>query len=58
MDQGEITNAQFASFVKESGYQTDAERLGDSFVFHTLLPPDVDALVDTVVAGAEWYVPT
>ncbi|MFC7586768.1 SUMF1/EgtB/PvdO family nonheme iron enzyme [Nonomuraea antimicrobica] len=29
-----VTNAQFATFVKETGYVTEAERIGWSFVFH------------------------
>jgi len=33
MDQTEITNTQFDKFVKETHYQTDAERAGWSYVF-------------------------
>ncbi len=29
-----VTNAQFSEFVRDTGYQTDAERAGWSFVFH------------------------
>lgn len=29
-----VTNAQFSDFVRDTGYQTDAERVGWSFVFH------------------------
>ena len=29
-----VTNAQFSEFVRDTGYQTDAERVGSSFVFH------------------------
>ena len=29
-----VTNAQFSEFVRDTGYQTDAERTGWSFVFH------------------------
>ncbi|MFO0018752.1 MAG: SUMF1/EgtB/PvdO family nonheme iron enzyme, partial [Alphaproteobacteria bacterium] len=30
-----VTNAQFAEFVKATGYRTEAERFGSSLVFHT-----------------------
>ena len=33
-----VSNAQFARFVTETGYVTDAERYGWSFVFHLFLP--------------------
>ena len=29
-----VSNAQFSDFVRDTGYQTDAERIGWSFVFH------------------------
>lgn len=32
-----ITNSDFKEFVEATGYLTEAERLGDSFVFHSLL---------------------
>ena len=34
-----VTNAQFAAFVDATGYVTEAERFGWSFVFAGLLPP-------------------
>jgi formylglycine-generating enzyme len=34
MDRTTVTNAQFAEFVKASGYKTEAERIGWSYVFH------------------------
>ena len=33
-----VTNAQFAAFVEATGYRTDAEMLGNSFVFSGFLP--------------------
>lgn len=33
-----VTNAEFAVFVVDTGYRTDAERHGDSLVFSRLLP--------------------
>jgi formylglycine-generating enzyme required for sulfatase activity len=35
-----ITNAQFAAFVAATGYETEAERYGASFVFFGFLPAD------------------
>lgn len=49
-----VTNAQFQKFIKETGYQTLAERQGWSFVFHLLLPEEKrkDYLH---AAGAPWW---
>jgi sulfatase modifying factor 1 len=33
-----VTNDQFAAFVAATGYTTDAERFGWSFIFHLLVP--------------------
>lgn len=38
MDKYAVTNAQFARFVEETGYVTDAERYGWSYVFHLFVP--------------------
>lgn len=65
MDATTVTNARFAQFVEATGYVTEAERYGDSFVFHGLLPED-DFFDKAVVAapwwraveGACWYNPT
>jgi sulfatase modifying factor 1 len=48
-----VTNQQFATFVKATGHQTEAERTGWSFVFHQLVA-DPDA-VRGRAAGAEWW---
>ncbi|MFW5846367.1 MAG: SUMF1/EgtB/PvdO family nonheme iron enzyme, partial [Planctomycetota bacterium] len=37
IDRSHVTNRQFAAFVKASGYVTEAERFGWSFVFHNQL---------------------
>lgn len=60
-----ISNKQFAKFVKSTDYQTDAERLGDSFVFRGFLTPadwqNYPAIVETpwwlLVQGANWRHP-
>ena len=63
MDAFAVTNARFAAFVAASGYQTDAERFGWSFVFRDFLPPDQPAQsADATpwwckVDGACWHAP-
>ena len=62
-----VTNGQFATFVKVTGYVTDAERLGWSFVFAGLctLQARASVLSGTIpdapwwlpVAGASWRAP-
>lgn len=64
MDTTTVTNARFQAFVAETGYVTDAERLGDSLVFQGLLPkgtPPSRAIAETpwwrVIEGANWRNP-
>jgi formylglycine-generating enzyme len=53
IDRYAVTNAAFAHFVEATGWVTDAERFGWSFVFAGLLPADFP---DTRgVVGAEWW---
>ncbi|TWJ11589.1 formylglycine-generating enzyme required for sulfatase activity [Stackebrandtia albiflava] len=62
-----VTNARFAAFVKATGYVTEAEREGWSYVFHTSATPlarrslVAGSLPDTPwwlpVAGASWRAP-
>ncbi|MCJ8287584.1 formylglycine-generating enzyme family protein [Halomonas sp.] len=48
-----VTNAQFAAFVEDTGFVTEAERLGWSFVFHRQVAGNVR---DTLgVASLEWW---
>jgi formylglycine-generating enzyme required for sulfatase activity len=48
-----VTNAEFADFVAATGYETDAERFGWSFVFAGLLPDDFPPTRG--VAHAPWW---
>jgi formylglycine-generating enzyme len=50
-----VTNARFASFVKATGYVTEAERFGWSFVFHLLLSPRQLRTADRAVSAAPWW---
>jgi formylglycine-generating enzyme required for sulfatase activity len=50
-----VSNRQFGSFVAATGYTTDAERFGWSFVFYGYVPP---SLRDTVIHSpqdAPWW---
>ncbi len=53
LDSRAVTNRDFAAFVAATGFRTEAEREGWSFVFGGLLPDDFP---DTRgVVGAEWW---
>ncbi|MFE0026157.1 formylglycine-generating enzyme family protein [Amycolatopsis sp. NPDC059021] len=65
IDTTTVTNAAFATFVEQTGYETDAERFGFSAVFHPVLAADEGDLVGRVtrtpwwvgVKGADWRHP-
>ena len=48
-----VTNKWFAEFVEDTGYVTEAERYGWSFVFFSFVSDEVGPTVG--VAGAEWW---
>lgn len=48
-----VTNAQFGVFVDATGYRTEAEHFGWSFVFGGFLPQDLPAT--RAVVGAPWW---
>jgi len=53
LDRSAVTVEEFSQFVEATGYQTDAERIGHSFVFAGLLP---DGFPPTRgVAAAPWW---
>ncbi len=56
MDKYEVSNDKFAKFISATGYITDAEKFGDSFVFKGLITKDVqEKYVDYRVASAPWW---
>lgn len=56
IDTKAVTTARFAAFVKGTGYVTDAEHVGWSFVFHTLVDPnDGPAILPGGADGAPWW---
>lgn len=50
-----VTNEQFNAFVNATGYKTEAERFGWSFVFHLFLTRGQLARVTQRVVGSEWW---
>jgi formylglycine-generating enzyme required for sulfatase activity len=57
LDETAVTNAQFAEFVHATGYQTDSERFGWSFVFKHQLPKSRQRKLkgERTVAGLGWW---
>ncbi|TPG58650.1 formylglycine-generating enzyme family protein [Roseomonas nepalensis] len=47
-----VTNRRFAAFAAATGYRTDAERFGWSYVFHLFLPPGAR---HEAPEGAPWW---
>jgi sulfatase modifying factor 1 len=58
-----VTNEQFLEFVRKTGYRTEAERYGWSFVFRNHVPQPVQGLSSfgtpwwIRVSGADWHHP-
>ncbi|MFD2670317.1 formylglycine-generating enzyme family protein [Marinicrinis sediminis] len=50
-----VTNKQFQAFVEETGYVTEAEQFGWSFVFHLLASDEVKAAVEQVPQDVPWW---
>ena len=58
IDTATVTNTQFAAFVEATGYATDAEKFGYSYVFHLFLDTRVRAelaMLGRQLAGLEWW---
>ncbi|KAI4496131.1 hypothetical protein M0802_007998 [Mischocyttarus mexicanus] len=55
IDQFEVSNKDFSEFVKLTGYKTEAEKFGDSFVFEGLLEENVKKEIKQMVAHAPWW---
>lgn len=52
-----VSNLQFGDFVRATGYTTEAERYGWSFVFEGLLPQEVRNSFTNRVRETPWWVP-
>ena len=58
IDRTAVTNRAFASFVEATGYRTEAERIGWSFVFYAQLHPSAEKDVLALQTGSpEWWLP-
>ncbi len=65
IDSYTVTNEEFDAFVKETGYQTESEKYGWSFVFYKFLPEKPTMAIKQLpstpwwfaVEGAYWYQP-
>lgn len=56
IDRYPVTNKCFKQFIKATGYRTEAEIFGWSFVFWNHIPPDrLGDLVQDTVAQAPWW---
>lgn len=57
IDATTVTNRAFAAFVETTGYVTEAERFGWSFVFGPFVGPEQRPhVIDGTVPGAPWWV--
>ena len=57
MDRFEVSNEKWQDFASETGYLTDAERLGDSFVAELYLSKAVNATIEKKVDAVPWWLP-
>ncbi|XP_011313880.1 sulfatase-modifying factor 1 [Fopius arisanus] len=57
MDKYEVSNRNFEIFVEATGYRTEAEKFGNSFVFEGLLSEGVKEGIAEAVAQAPWWLP-
>ncbi|WP_372867655.1 formylglycine-generating enzyme family protein [Planomicrobium okeanokoites] len=55
VDSYTVTNEEFAQFVKETDYITEAERFGWSFVFFRFIARDIQVEVRQVAATPWWF---
>lgn len=55
MSETTVTNAEFHRFVLDTGYITEAERLGTSFVFHGLIEEENQAKIRVGHTGMTWW---
>lgn len=52
-----VNNLQFGDFVRATGYSTDAERYGWSFVFQGFLSEDLKGIIGSRAADTPWWIP-
>jgi len=57
LDPREVSNHEFTTFVDETGYVTEAEKFGNSFVSDFYLSDEVKEGITEAVASAPWWLP-
>ena len=57
MDKYEVSNSEFAEFVKDTNYVTETETFGNSFVVEYFLSNETQAEITQAVANAPWWLP-
>lgn len=57
LDVHEVSNAEFGLFVKSTGYKTEAEKFGNSFVLERMISEKVKQNITQAVAAAPWWLP-
>ncbi|KAL1129394.1 hypothetical protein AAG570_013921 [Ranatra chinensis] len=57
LDLYEVSNSDFLEFASSTGYVSEAERFGDSFVFETLISNETKEGITQAVAAAPWWLP-
>jgi len=57
MDAYEASNIEFARFVKDTDYVTEAEKFGNSFVLELLISKKTLSGIVQAVAGSPWWLP-
>lgn len=50
-----VTNLEYKQFVDATGYKTEAEKFGWSYVFHLLVSPETSKKVTQVVQNTPWW---
>lgn len=55
MDRYAVTNEKFSEFIDDTGYKTEAEIYGWSYVFHLLISPEIAKKVDKAPVATPWW---
>lgn len=53
----EVSNNEFREFVDDTGYVTESEKFGWSFVFESAIPDEIKENITEAVAATPWWLP-